>query len=44
MLEISEKATQAEVKNAFYRLAQFYHPDRNNGMYTDKFKDITAAY
>ena len=44
MLEISEKASQAEVKNAFYRLAQFYHPDRNNGMYTDKFKDITAAY
>ena len=30
-LEVSETASQAEIKNAFYRLAQFYHPDRNNG-------------
>lgn len=43
-LEINEKASQQEVKNAFYRLAQFYHPDRNNGMYLEKFKEITAAY
>jgi DnaJ-class molecular chaperone len=44
MLEVNEKASQTEIKNAFYRLAQFYHPDRNNGLYTEKFKDITAAY
>lgn len=54
ILEVNEKAKQAEIKNAFYRLAQFYHPDRNNGksfklklnvgMYSDKFKEITGAY
>ena len=30
-LEVKPMASQAEIKNAFYRLAQFYHPDRNNG-------------
>ncbi len=43
-LEVKPTASQAEIKNAFYRLAQFYHPDRNNGQYQDKFKNITAAY
>ena len=43
-LEVSETASQPEIKNAFYRLAQFYHPDRNNGVYQEKFKELTAAY
>lgn len=44
VLEVKETASQAEIKNSFYRLAQFYHPDRNNGQYLDRFKDINAAY
>jgi hypothetical protein len=44
VLEVKDSASGQEVKHAFYRLAQFYHPDRNGGVYQDKFKEITAAY
>ena len=31
VLEVKQSATQQEIKNNYYRLAQFYHPDRNSG-------------
>ena len=45
ILEVREKASQAEIKNAFFRLAQFYHPDKGGGKHTlEKFQNITNAY
>ena len=46
ILEIREKASEAEIKNGFFRLAQFYHPDRNQGHQHNltKFQNITNAY
>ena len=44
MLGVSEKASQAEIKNIYYKLAQSYHPDRNQGLHIEKFKEVNAAY
>jgi len=46
ILEISKNATQEEIKKAFRRLAQKYHPDRNLGdrEAEAKFKRINEAY
>jgi ribosomal protein L37AE/L43A len=46
ILEISKKATQEEIKKAFRRLAQKYHPDRNPGNKEAeiRFKKINDAY
>lgn len=46
ILEISEKATEQEIKAAYRRLAKKYHPDThvNDKSYLDKFNDISAAY
>ena len=46
ILEISKNATPEEIKNAFRRLAQKYHPDRNpgNSEAEAKFKKINEAY
>ena len=51
ILEIRKSATQDEIKKAFYKLANEYHPDKNSGA-TEKvkhlgekrFKQITEAY
>lgn len=46
VLGITPKATQVDVKAAYYNLSKVYHPDRNDGS-TDaaqKFRDITEAY
>lgn len=45
-LGITPKATQADVKNAYYKLSMQYHPDRNEGSETaaTQFRDITSAY
>lgn len=46
ILEISEKATEQEIKTAYRRLAKKYHPDThiNEKSYVDKFNDISTAY
>jgi DnaJ-class molecular chaperone len=47
ILGIPRKASDAEVKKAYRRLAMQYHPDRNPGKEkwaNDKFKEINEAY
>lgn len=46
LLEISETASQAEIKSAFKRLAILYHPDKHLGdeQMAEKFKAINEAY
>jgi curved DNA-binding protein CbpA len=46
LLEISETATQLEIKAAFKRLALLYHPDKHAGdeAMSEKFKEINQAY
>lgn len=44
-LEISPGATQADIKEAYYRLSMKYHPDKNKGEEASvKFRQITEAY
>jgi curved DNA-binding protein len=46
ILGVDKKATTAEIKKQYRKLAQKYHPDRNPDSKTaeDKFKDISEAY
>ncbi|KAG8234791.1 hypothetical protein J437_LFUL006623 [Ladona fulva] len=45
ILGLTPKATQADVKAAYYKLSMQYHPDRNKSESAAKvFRDITAAY
>lgn len=46
ILGVERKATEAEVKSAFRKLALQYHPDRNPGnkQAEEKFKEINEAY
>lgn len=44
-LEISENASQDEIKKAYRKLARKYHPDINKDSGAEeKFKEINAAY
>lgn len=46
-LGITSKATQNEIKTAYYKLSfMLYHPDKNKDSYSaaEKFRDITEAY
>ena len=44
-LEISEGASEAEIKKAYRKLARIYHPDVNKDPEAeDKFKEINSAY
>ncbi|MCK9275650.1 MAG: DnaJ domain-containing protein [Syntrophales bacterium] len=46
ILEVSENATDEQIKLAYRKLALQYHPDRNNGSQaaSDKMKAINEAY
>lgn len=46
ILEVDRKASEAEVKAAYRRLAMRYHPDRNPGDHQaeERFKEISEAY
>ena len=45
-LGLSSKATQSEIKSAYYKLSKVFHPDVNgqNEEAAVKFRQITAAY
>ncbi|KAK5638322.1 hypothetical protein RI129_012617 [Pyrocoelia pectoralis] len=46
-LGISRTATQADIKDAYYKLSMLYHPDKATNENEDairKFRDITEAY
>lgn len=42
ILGVDKKATEREIKDAFYSLAKKYHPDSQKG-FEDKFKEINEA-
>lgn len=46
VLEVSEQAGEAQIKQAYRRLAKKYHPDLNpdNPEAEEKFKNIVEAY
>jgi molecular chaperone DnaJ len=46
VLGVSEKASEAEIKKAYRRLAKKYHPDADpdNSTAADRFKEIGEAY
>lgn len=46
ILNISPYATQAQIKQAYYKLSMKYHPDHNKGSETahTRFQEITEAY
>ena len=46
ILKIENRATEAEIKKAFRKLATIYHPDKNNGSAESEeiFKIILNAY
>ena len=44
-LEVSENASESEIKKAYRKLARKYHPDVNKETSAeDKFKEINSAY
>lgn len=46
ILGVSPKATQTEIKDAYYNLTMKFHPDRNEGSpeAAIKFREVTEAY
>ncbi|PJC36707.1 molecular chaperone DnaJ [Candidatus Peregrinibacteria bacterium CG_4_9_14_0_2_um_filter_53_11] len=46
ILGVERNATDADIKRAYRKLAQQYHPDKNKGDEASekKFKEVTAAY
>lgn len=45
VLDVSPKATTAQIKHAYYKLSKMYHPDRNKSLTAQKkFQEIQTAY
>lgn len=46
VLGITPKATQKQIKEAYYRLSKLHHPDKNKGEAgaSEKFRKLTEAY
>lgn len=44
ILGINKNATNNEIKKSYHKLAMKYHPDKNQGLSDEKFKNITEAY
>ena len=43
-LGVTKNATDKFIKQAYYKMAMKFHPDKNKGKTTEKFKEIAAAY
>lgn len=43
-LKINKDASLEEIKKSYYKLAEIYHPDKNNGKESQEFIDINTAY
>jgi DnaJ-class molecular chaperone len=44
ILNISNESTQKEIKQAWRKLSMVHHPDRNNGIESEFYKNINAGY
>ena len=44
VLDVKKTATSKEIKLAYYKMCQKSHPDKNGGVETDAFKNVTVAY
>ena len=45
VLDVTPKATTAQIKHAYYKLSKIYHPDRNKSLTAQKkFQEIQTAY
>ena len=47
ILKVTPTASSQQIKEAYYRLAKIFHPDKSKGnrfLYEEKFKKITTAY
>ena len=43
-LGLNPNASLEQIKNSYRKLAIAFHPDKNDGVESDKFKNIAAAY
>ena len=44
ILGLKQGASDKEIKIAYYKLAQKFHPDKTEGKTEAKFKEISSAY
>ena len=44
VLGLNPGVSEKEIKLAYYRMAQKYHPDKTDGETVEKFKEIQGAY